>query len=139
MQLVKKLISLFFIWLFRTNQSVFSHFLVDSLHHEEIILVNSHIHESWEIHEHITKSLESCNDSNCTIDCKNIEESKIVSHCRNKWLWIDNHYYLNNPTSYKLSFDNLGHEDLKKSFIFHYSSVSTEELMPRIWPVVRII
>lgn len=139
MRLFKKIISLFLIWLYRYNQSVFSHLLIIEQHHEVKSISQDHIHESWETHEHLSKAIESCNDSKCESTCKNIETAKITSHQPNKLLWeIEQYLEIHLPIKI-----NINHKISHKEFWYNHiptcPPIPIEELMPRIWVTVRII
>jgi hypothetical protein len=53
-------------------------------HHEVKTVTQEHVHDSGETHEHINKSIGSCEDSECESTCKNIETVKLSSHQPNK-------------------------------------------------------
>lgn len=139
MRLFKKIISLFLIWLYRYNQSVFSHLLIIEQHHEVKSISQNHIHESWETHEHLSKEIESCKDSECESTCKNIEIAKLTSHQPNKLFWeIEQYLEVHLPIE-KTIYHNIFNKDFSYYLIPTWPPIPIEELMPRIWPVVRII
>lgn len=140
MKLCKKIISLLLIWLYWYNQSVFSHLLIIDQHHEVKTITQDHIHESWEAHKHINKAIGSCIDSECETTCKNIETAKLTSHQTNKLLWeIEERYWeIHLPIENNIYY-NISNNTFSYYIIPIWPPIPIEELVPRIWPVVRII
>lgn len=140
MKLFKKIISLFLIWLYWYTQSVFSHLLIIDQHHEIKSISQDHIHESWETHEHIYKAIESCKDSECETTCNNIEIAKLTSHQPIKLFWeIEEQYW-----EIELPVDSIRYiNSPSKEFLYYliptWPPIPIEELMSRVWPVVRVI
>lgn len=140
MKLLKKIISLFLIWLYWYNQSVFSHLLIMDQHHEVKTIAQDHIHESWEAHKHINKAIESCKDSECETTCKNIETAKLTSYQSGKLLWeSEEQYWESHLPVEKVNYYNISSKEFIYYLISTWPPVPIEELMPRIWPIVRII
>ncbi len=109
-------------------------------HHEVIAITQGHVHESWETHEHVSKAIEPCKDAECKTSCNSVETSKLTSYQSNRLFWeiekllwekillVNTIIYCSRPKEY-----------LSHYTISTWPPIPIEELMPRVWPVVRII
>lgn len=139
MLFIKKIISLLFIWFYAYSQSVFSHLLLDDVHKSTIIVSQDHIHESWEIHEHINEEIQPCSDFDCQITCSNMKKTKLVLLQSNNNKYKSDCNYNKHHLLILELLTHLSLEYLVDYVAAQQTPISPEELMPRVWPIVRVI
>lgn len=134
----KKSISLFLIIFYWYSQSIFSHLLIID-HHHKPSTIQQHFHEDTSVHEEDTLALQSCKtNTDCKTMCQNREILQLTSYQSIK-LFDDLDGWSDSIASPRYHIDNHNKKEQHVYSLPLWPPLSEEELMPRIWPVVRVI
>lgn len=133
---IKKTLVLLLMILYWYSQSIFSHLVVLSQHHDIVVKEEYHIHGDEENHKHSIET-KSCKGKECNTSCDSIESSKLVFYSKS---FSSNAFDIKVWNScFKTILASKNLMVLDNDMLNVWLPIPIETLMPRIWPVVRII